>query len=207
MTTCPTHRHDKVDTYFQEYVQALLHGLHLLDQATLSRVCDTLVGLYRRGGKLFVCGNGGSAAISNHLLCDHLKGVRTDTGLLPKVISLSTNLEIITAIANDISYADVFVYQLASLAAPQDVLLTISASGDSENIVRAVQWAREHAVTTMALTGFAGGRSAQLADFNLHIPVANYGIVEDAHQAIMHILAQFIRQWHMNPETVAKRKF
>jgi len=116
------------------------------------------------GHFVYSCGNGGSAAIANHLQCDFLKGAQTDTELLPRVVSLSSHLELITAIANDIAYDEVFAYQLRTLARPGDVLLTISSSGNSENIVRAVQWARDNRVGSIALTGFDGGRSATLAD-------------------------------------------
>ncbi|MBF0152774.1 MAG: SIS domain-containing protein [Magnetococcales bacterium] len=205
--SCPTQRHEHVTPFFQEYTQALQLALVSVEQGALEQASAILVELYRRGGKLLVCGNGGSAAISNHWLCDHMKGVQTDTGLAPRVISLSANLEMITAIANDISYDEVFAYQLATLANPRDVLVTVSASGDSENIVRAIQWARKHEVSTIALTGFSGGRSAQFADVNIHVDGSNYGVIEDAHQAIMHMLAQFIRQWHMTPEIITQRKF
>src|SRR5207302_2925624 len=98
------------------------------------------------GRTVFSCGNGGSAAIANHLLCDFIKGVQTDTALRPRVISLASHLELITAIANDIAYDEIFVYQLRTMATADDVLLTISSSGDSENIVRAIEWAHAHRV-------------------------------------------------------------
>ena len=89
-------------------------------------------------GTVFSCGNGGSAAIANHLQCDHLKGVRTGTDLTPRVVSLSSNIELITAISNDIGYEDVFTYQLQSQSQPGDVLIAISSSGRSPNIARAL---------------------------------------------------------------------
>ena len=142
---------------------------------------------------IFSCGNGGSAAIANHLTCDCSKGIATDTGLRPRVVSLSATVELVTAIANDVEYAEIFAYQLRNAARPGDVLITISSSGDSENIVRALAWARDNGMTTIALSGFSGGRSASLADINLHVAARNYGVVEDAHQALMHILAQYVR--------------
>jgi len=162
---------------------------------------------FQRGAWLFVCGNGGSAAISNHLLCDFAKGIQTDTAVLPRVISLSANLEIITAIANDISFEECFVYQLRTAARPGDLLMTISASGNSENIVKPIQWANDNGIDSIALTGFSGGRSAELATVNVHVEGDNYGVIEDTHQSIMHMLAQYLRIAHMPAELIAERKF
>jgi D-sedoheptulose 7-phosphate isomerase len=140
-------------------------------------------------------------------LCDVLKGVQTDTKLRPKVVSLASHLELITAIANDIDYAEVFYYQLRTMAVPGDVLITISSSGNSENIVRAIDWARSNGVGTIAMTGFDGGRSAKLADIVLHVAAENYGVIEDIHQSMMHCLAQYLRQSEMSEELVRQRKF
>ena len=138
---------------------------------------------------VYSCGNGGSAAIANHLVCDHCKLVRTDTALIPRIYSLSTTVEVITAIGNDLSYDEIFVYQLRALAKPGDALITISSSGDSENIVRAALWAKENGLPVISMTGFSGGRSADIADVNLHVAADNYGVIEDVHQSLMHLLA------------------
>jgi D-sedoheptulose 7-phosphate isomerase len=122
-------------------------------------------------------------------------------------VSLSSNIEIVTAIANDMSFAEVFFFQLRSAARRGDVLITISSSGDSENVVRAAQWARQNGITVIAMTGFSGGRTAELADVNLHVNGDNYGVIEDIHQSLMHILAQFLRQSHMSAGAVPSRKF
>ena len=126
---------------------------------------------------------------------------------MPRVVSLSANLEIITAIANDIAYDDVFVYQLRTAARDGDLLMTISSSGDSENVVRALEWAKDNGVASIALTGFTGGRCADLATVHLHVTGDNYGIVEDTHQSIMHIFAQYLRQARMDAALIAERKF
>jgi len=194
---------DYCDAYFAESVQAFAS----VDRSRLSEAAEILEKAYKSSNAVYACGNGGSASISNHLVCDHMKGVQTDTQLRPRVYSLSSNIEIITAIANDIAYADVFVFQLRTLASRGDVLVTVSSSGDSENVVRAAQWARDNGLSVIALTGFAGGRTAQLADVNLHVAGNNYGIIEDAHQALMHILAQYLRQSHMSADTIHDRKF
>ena len=178
-----------------------------VDAEKLEAAFVCLDAAYERGGMVYGCGNGGSASISNHLVCDHSKGGQTDTDLRPKVVSLSTNMEMITAIANDISFDDIFVYQLRTLAEDGDMLITISSSGDSENIVRAAGWAKEKGLDVIAFTGFDGGRSAKLATINLHVEGDNYGVVEDTHQSLMHILAQYIRLKRMDDGTIQERKF
>jgi D-sedoheptulose 7-phosphate isomerase len=122
-------------------------------------------------------------------------------------VSLSARIELITAIANDIDYAEIFAFQLRNAARPGDVLITISSSGDSENIVRALTWARDNGLTTIAMSGFAGGRSAKTAEISLHVPADNYGVVEDAHQALMHILAQYVRMSEIPEEMLKTLRF
>ena len=205
--TFPDTKFESAGAFADAYFEHLAAASALVDRGRIEAAADLLTRAYTAGGTVFACGNGGSAAISNHLHCDHLKGVQTDTALRPKVVSLSSTIETITAIANDISYDEVFVYQLRTLADPGDVLITVSSSGDSENVVRACQWARENGVATIAMTGFSGGRTAKLADVNLHVAGDNYGVIEDVHQSLMHILAQFIRQAAMQAALIAGRKF
>jgi D-sedoheptulose 7-phosphate isomerase len=203
----PEKAYGQAGDYLAAYRQTLLEAWQSVDPEAANRAAEMLQTAISGGRAVFACGNGGSAAIANHLSCDCLKGIQTDTPLRPRVISLAATIELITAIANDIAYEEVFAYQLRSLAQPGDVLITISASGNSENIVRAIRWARDNRVGSIAPTGFDGGRSARLADANLHVRAANYGIVEDVHQSLMHILAQYLRQRAMPPELIAGRRF
>ena len=205
--TFPEEKFSDISLFCDAYGVALNRAVASIDRDALGRAAAILTAAYEAGHAVYACGNGGSAAISNHLTCDHLKGAQTDTDLKPRVVSLAATVETITAIANDISYDEVFVYQLRTLARAGDVLITISSSGDSENIVRAGQWAKENGVQVIAMTGFDGGRSAGLADVNLHVTGDNYGVVEDAHQAMMHMLAQFIRQARMPEDLIKDRKF
>lgn len=205
--TFPDTKFESAGAFADAYFEHLAAASASVDRGRIEAAADLLTRAYTAGGTVFACGNGGSAAISNHLHCDHLKGIQTDTKLRPKVVSLSANIETITAIANDISYADVFAYQLRLGARPGDILITISASGDSENIVRAATAARDAGVPVIAMTGFEGGRSAKLADIHLHVAAQNYGVVEDAHQALMHVLAQYLRQAKMTAAHVAEKKF
>jgi D-sedoheptulose 7-phosphate isomerase/D-glycero-D-manno-heptose 1,7-bisphosphate phosphatase len=145
--------------------------------------------------------------VANHLQCDHVKGVRNGTDLSPRVVSLSANVELLTAIANDLAYEEVFAYQLESQARPGDVLIAISSSGCSPNIVNALAFAREHGLHTIALTGFSGGDVKSMADVAIHVDCTNYGVVEDLHQAVMHAIAQYVRQSRMTPGAIATSTF
>jgi len=205
--TFPDQKFDGVADFAAAYFEQLASASASIDGTALTSAAELLGAAYERRATVYVCGNGGSAAIANHLVCDHLKGVQTDTETRPRVVSLSSNIETITAIANDISFDDVFVYQLRTMAEAGDVLVTISSSGDSENIVRACDWARGSDCAVIAMTGFAGGRSAGLADVNLHVDSDNYGVVEDAHQSLMHILAQYLRMKRMDVNLISERKF
>jgi D-sedoheptulose 7-phosphate isomerase/D-glycero-D-manno-heptose 1,7-bisphosphate phosphatase len=136
-----------------------------------------------------------------------VKGIRTTTDLAPHVMSLSTNVEILTAVANDLGYENVFVYQLQAQSQPGDVLIAVSSSGRSPNIMRTLTWARDHGLHTIALTGFDGGAARTVAEVAIHVDVANYGIIEDLHQAIMHALAQYIRQSRMTADAISASVF
>ncbi len=205
--TFPDRKFDTISAYAGAYFGHSRTAQDSVDVEKLDAAFQLLDAAYGRGAVLYVCGNGGSASISNHLVCDHSKCGQTDTDIRPKVVSLSTNMEMVTAIANDISYEEIFVYQLKTLAEAGDVLLTISSSGDSENVVRAAKWAKDNGLGVIAFTGFDGGRSARLADINLHVAGDNFGVIEDTHQSLMHILAQFIRHHHMDDATIPDRKF
>jgi D-sedoheptulose 7-phosphate isomerase len=205
--TFPDKKFNDTGTYADAYFAQIKNAADTVCREKLGQAADILTKIYSVGGMVYSCGNGGSAAIANHLVCDHCKLVQTDTNLTPRIYSLSTNVEIITAIGNDLSYDDIFAYQLRSLAKKGDGLITISSSGDSENIVRAGQWAKENGVPVISMTGFSGGRSADIADVNLHVTADNYGVIEDVHQSLMHLLAQDIRQKHMENKTIAQRKF
>lgn len=199
----PAEPYSTAAAYFSSYAEEIAAAWKTVDFAMFDRAAAILLEAYTTRAHVFSCGNGGSASIANHLQCDHVKGVGTGTDLSPRVVSLCTNVEIFSAIANDIGYEDVFRYQLQAQSAPGDVLIAISSSGRSANIVRAITWARDHGVRTIAITGFGGGDARMLAEVAIHVDCTNYGVVEDLHQAIMHGLAQYIRQSRMTPEAIS----
>lgn len=205
--TFPDDKFNDAASYADAYFDQVARAAASVDRDRLAAAVSILDKAYSRKATLFVCGNGGSASISNHLACDHGKLLSTDTDLLPRVQSLAANIEVITAIANDISYADVFAHQLRLNGSPGDVVMTISSSGDSENVVRALQWAKDNSCESIALTGFSGGRTAMLATVNLHVAADNYGVIEDVHQSLMHLMGQFMRQKRMSEDLIRQRKF
>jgi D-sedoheptulose 7-phosphate isomerase len=205
--TFPDSKFVDAGSFANAYFARIRDAAASVDRETIERAAGILMKVYRAGGMVYSCGNGGSAAIANHLVCDHCKLIRSDTDLRPRIYSLSTSVEIMTAIGNDLSFDQVFVYQLRALAKPGDALITISSSGNSENIVRAALWARENDIPVISMTGFSGGRSAEIADVNLHVSCDNYGVIEDVHQSLMHLIAQYIRQAHMDEEVIQQRKF
>lgn len=153
---------------------------------------------------LYIFGNGGSAAIANHWVCDFTKGINEDTDQCASAISLSSNVELISAIANDIGYEYIFSKQL-EYARPnyRDIVFAVSSSGNSKNIVRGIEKAKELGVCTVALTGFTGGEAAAAADISVHVPSNNYGIVEDIHMMILHAISQRIRSaYATDPKTL-----
>ncbi len=205
--TFPDQRYPDIAGYFDAYAQRIARALASVDRAALAEAARLLVDAYRGGARLYVCGNGGSASIADSFVGDHAKLVQTDTDLVPRIISLASNIPMLTAIANDISYDEVFAYPLRTDARPGDLLLVVSSSGDSENVVRAARWARDNGLLVIALTGFSGGRMTGLAHVRLHVEADNYGVIEDCHQALMHVLAQYIRLDNMDESLIAERRF
>ncbi len=178
-----------VDDYYARFVQALQE----FDRGPLTQICEILERVRDAGGTVWVAGNGGSAAIADHTACDATKGTHVD-GVSPlRSVSLSANGPMLTALANDLSYEDVFRQQLIYYLGPQDAVMLVSSSGNSANVVAACRYAQEQGVPTIAFVGFEGGELRRLADHTIWVPVRNYGIAEDTHQSLMHVLTQYLR--------------
>jgi D-sedoheptulose 7-phosphate isomerase len=207
VTRFPSNRPANIAEFQAGYFEDMGRALSAVTPVALERAAAMLATALHEDRQIFLAGNGGSAAIANHLVADYAKNLRGDTSWKPRVRSLSGSHELITAIGNDLSYADVFAYQLQGFGRPGDLLVTVSSSGESENIVRAIDWAKANSMGTIALTGFGGGRSSKLADVNLHVDSQNYGVVEDLHQSLLHMLGQWVRMTQMPDALIAERKF
>ena len=183
-----------IEHIYHRHGATIEYGLDSINLTLLQEAADTIIRAIAGGKNIFTCGNGASAAIAQHWACDYTKGCSNlERGIKPRVISLSANIPLMTAISNDISYDDVYSHQLERLADPGDILITISSSGNSPNVVKAVEAAKKMSVTTIALTGFHGGKSRELCDIPIHVDVHEYEAAEDVHQAIMHMIAKYIR--------------
>lgn len=197
ITVDPRYRNETFDTssigaYLLSYSARLKVALDGLDQTMLARASAAIEAAAVGGRRVFAVGNGGSAAIADHLCCDFTKGTHAPGHPIVDATSLTANVALYSALANDFGFESVFSRQLGFIGRAGDVLLAISSSGNSANILAAVDTARDQGLTTIGLSGFSGGALRDAVDVSLHIDVANYGIVEDAHQAIMHIMAQYI---------------
>lgn len=169
-------------------------GFASLDHEMFREAAERILYAIKSGKTIYTAGNGASAAIAQHWACDYTKGCSDiDSGFKPRVVSLSANIPLMTAISNDISYDEVYAYQLERLSNPGDVFISISSSGNSPSVVRACEVAIDKGVDVIALTGFKGGRTRELAHYPLHVDIDEYEATEDVHQAIMHMIAKYIR--------------
>ena len=174
-----------------EYRKELNQCFDELDPVVLERIVIAMLG---RGRTIFIIGNGGSASTASHMAIDLTKGTQVEGGHRLRVISLTDNVAALTAWANDSSYNDVFTEQLKVLAKRDDILIAISVSGHSENVIEAVSWANKHGVGTIGFIGNDGGELKTLVDADITVSSRNYGVVEDFHLSLGHILSQFIRK-------------
>jgi phosphoheptose isomerase len=184
--------------FFDAYASGVTEALSKIDRYKISEAIKVIEMYAKEQSPIYVFGNGGSAALSEHFSCDHTKGVRHDTPLQSNIISLASNMALITAIANDYSYDDIFSKQIEAFPNNRGLAIAISASGNSNNIIKGLRKAGEKGLETMAFVGFNGGQVVdyKLADYIVHVPSDNYGIVEDCHQILMHSIAQAIRSKH-----------
>ena len=178
--------------FFKNYTSRLNQAISNLDMRKLKLASNLIKSVIKRGNTIYVCGNGGSAAIANHYVCDFLKYFRQRSKFSPKIISLSNSIETMSAIANDMDYKYVFKYQLESLYKKGDILLIISSSGNSKNVKEVVNFANKNNIKTIGFSGFTGGFLNKKASISLHINAKNYGLAEDSHHILMHILLQFL---------------
>jgi len=175
------------------YIAEMARVVGLIDPIAVERFAEMIFNAWRDDRHVFVFGNGGSAYTSSHFVTDLVKTASVEGKKRLHAISLLDNVGLTTAIGNDIAYDDIFRFTLESYAAKGDIAIGISCSGNSPNLLRACEWAKESGLTVIALTGFAGGKVKNLANLHINVPSENYGVIEDLHLSIAHIVAQGLK--------------
>ncbi len=189
---------DNFKSFFNGHINKLNNSLLALDTKNIEKVSEKILKVIKNKNQIFVCGNGGSAAIANHYVPDYLKLIRHNTKYKPIVKSLSSDLELITAISNDINYSKIFSYQAESLCKKGDLLIIISSSGNSKNVINLANWAKKNKIFSISFTGFDGGKLKKISNLNIHINIKNYGLVEDSHHILMHAIMHYIIKKNAN---------
>jgi len=179
----------------KNYLKILKNGIDTLDISKLTKIENIIYDKIKKNKKIFVCGNGGSASVANHFLCDFNKGIKISSSnkLKPKIVSLSDNMEKILAVANDISFNKIFTFQLDNHYTKGDIVILLSCSGSSPNIMDTINYCKKKKIFTISITGFAKKNIQKKPNINLNLGIENYGISEDFFQIIMHMLSQSIR--------------
>lgn len=175
------------------YINDIRALCDVLDVERLNAVCELMLEQYKCGKKIFVAGNGGSAGTSNHFCCDFGKNAVKGEVHRPKIISLSSNIEVLTALGNDFCYAEVFSQQLKNLMDDGDTVMLISASGNSPNVISAAEYAKSRGGKVIAFTGFDGGKLKELSDINVNIRSNSYEQIEDLHMMLTHIIVCYFK--------------
>lgn len=185
-------------SFYKNYIDELINHLNELKENDLSKLEEVLTDAYNNDRMVFVIGNGGSAATASHMSTDFSKGTIVADKKRIKMLSLTDNVSWMTALGNDISYEDIFVEQLKTFMKPNDVLISISASGNSKNLVKAIEYSNSIGGISFSLLGFSGGKMKEVSTHNIHISNFNYGIVEDIHLIINHIISQKMKHDTIN---------
>ena len=182
----------------KNYIEEFKKTIEFLDLQKINRISEILVRAYKNDKSVFIVGNGGSASTASHFACDLGKGTLERHYDMSKkrfrAYSLTDNVALMTAYGNDLDYNNIFVQQLRNLIEKGDVLIAITGSGNSENILRAIDLANKQGAITIGLLGFNGGKAKERADHSLIIPSNNYGVVEDMHLMVGHIICQGLKE-------------
>jgi D-sedoheptulose 7-phosphate isomerase len=187
-------RRENLTQYFKDYRKRLDGLLDKVDLDSLEKVIAIMVETFRNGSTVYVCGNGGSAATASHIQADFSFFVRYFTKFRPRVRALTDNMAMVTAVGNDTSFNDIFTEQLRCYYNPGDVVICISASGNSENVIRAAQYVNENGGKSIGFIGFSGGRLKDVCTVSLFTPNPNgdYGPIEDLHMIYDHLIVNYL---------------
>jgi D-sedoheptulose 7-phosphate isomerase len=184
----------EMQTHVDDYLSRLHAATDALPRDTLAGLGEMLFRAYRNDKQVFTIGNGGSSSTASHMAADLAKNTIGPNMRRFRITSLNENAAIVTALANDLGYENVFSEQLINLIRAGDVLIVASASGNSPNVLNAMRYAQQQSAEVVGLLGFDGGEAAEIADLAIVVPSYDYGIVEDVHLIINHILVEHFQK-------------
>ena len=186
----------KIKPFVKDYLTRLKQILDSVDEDVVSDIVNTLEETIEKKSRIYILGNGGSAATASHMVNDLGAGLRRRDIINFDVTSLGDNSPVVTAIANDIGYENIFYMQMKGHINANDVIVAISCSGDSPNIIKAVDYAKDLGCKIIGVTGFNGGYLKKVSNINFHVdaPKNEYGLVEDAHMILDHIIYSYYIQ-------------
>jgi len=176
------------------YKAAVLNAIDAIDLKKVGQAIEIFRLAREEGRRIFVCGNGGSASTASHFVCDMVKGASYGKEARFRIMALTDSLPTITAYSNDVGYECVFVEQLKNFAEPGDVVMAISGSGNSPNVLRAVEYGNGLGCRTIALTGRNGGALGPMAELNLQVSEPHMGRIEDAHMIALHMICYYFME-------------
>lgn len=183
-----------IDQFVSNYVAELKEAMDLIPMDKLELAIEVLINAYESGHQIFIMGNGGSGATASHFVCDLNKGIHQGQTKRMRCICLNDNMPSILAYANDLSFDEIFVEQLENFLEKEDVVIVLSSSGNSPNILKAIKFANQKSAHTIAFTGFKGGQAAVLAEVSLVIQAHDVQKIEDIHLILTHMIRQIIQK-------------
>ena len=184
--------------FFKKYILTLSNVIDKINLDKLHEAANLISNTIKKKNFIYVCGNGGSAAIANHYICDYFKGLSKYTNLKAKIKSLNSDSYLISAISNDISYDQIFKLQAERYMNKGDILILISSSGKSKNIKEVLKYCNKKKLKTIGFSNFSGDYLAKNSNISIHSKIDNYGIGEDINHILMHLLMQFIAKSNLN---------
>ena len=197
----------KFKSFFKDYILTLESKLKDIELDKLFTASELILKTIKLNKSIYVCGNGGSAAIADHYVCDFFKQLSKYTNLKAKIKSLNSDQYLISAISNDISYKEIFKIQAERYFKRGDILILISSSGNSENIKNVLKFCKKQKIKTIGFSNFSGGFLNKYSDISIHSKINNYGIGEDINHILMHLLMQFIATTNLNKINKNKKNF
>ena len=189
---------NNLKSFYFEYLNKLTSVAKSIDIISLKNAIELITKTIKKNNFIYVCGNGGSAAIADHYICDFFKQLSKYTNLKAKIKNLNSDSSLISALSNDISYDEIFKIQAERYMMKNDILILISSSGNSKNIKKVLKFCKKKKIKTIGFTNFSGGFLKKNCDISIHSKIKNYGIGEDINHILMHMMMQFISLNHLN---------